>query len=543
MKNETFAKNRSRGAPARREILTFVMSLGLAFCPLTLPAQSVTIAWTPNPSNTVVDVAGYMLYYGYNGTSFPNHVNAGTNTSVTVNNLPPGTMVYFEVETYNSATISPPSTPIEYFVTNSPNPVTNIVSAEGPPTVLVSNGTFTVGIVGQGTLSPHRNAQAYQTGGTYTLTATAARGSVFANWVSNGIVAAATPRYTFLVEPNMVLQANFITNPFIPAVGTYHGLFCVTNDATEENSGSFIATVTSSGAFSARLHLGARTYAYSEKFSVAGLALQSIPRPGLSPITVQLQLDLSNGPMTGTISDGSWTADLVADPAVYSRAHPAPQAGKYTLLLPGSTNAAGQPGGNGFGAVTVNDSGTVTFSGTLGDGTPVTSTSVVSSQGLWPFYASLYGGNGSILGWFSLTNNSTNNLSGQAGWFKLPQTTAKLYPGGFTSSIEVIGSVYQYTNGLPVLGATADQLSLTSGNLPQSITNQVVLGPNNEATATTTNKLTFKTASGLFKGSVINPETGQPISVNGIVLQDQNVGAGFFLGATESGSVLLSPMQ
>ena len=346
------------------------------------------------------------------------------------------------------------------------------------------------------------------------------------------MVVATTPNYTFFAESNEVLQANFTPNPFLPAVGTYHGLFYVTNSPAEESSGSFTATVTGAGAYSARLRLGTGSYSCSGHFSLAGAALKSIPRPGLSPITVQLQLDLTNGPMTGAISDGTWTADLVADPAVYSKANPAPQAGKYTLLLPGGTNASTQPDGNGFGAVTVNDLGNVTFSGILGDGTPVTSSSVVSSQGSWPLYISVYGGKGSIIGWLSFTNNGIN---GQADWFKLPQTTARFYPGGFTNSIEVIGSTYSYTNNLPILGFTNGQLLLTNGNLPQSITNQV------ETTDSGTNKLTFRTSSGLFKGSVMNPETGQPISVSGIVLQNQNVGAGFFLGTNESGSVILSP--
>ena len=76
----------------------------------------------------------------------------------------------------------------------------------------------------------------------------------------------------------------------------------------------------------------------------------------------------------------------------------------------------------------------------------------------------------------------------------------------------------------------------------------VGLGPEMEATdQSATNqsaiKLTFKTSSGMFKSSVMNSETGKPIAVNGIVLQNQNFGAGFFLGTTESGSVLLSPTQ
>ena len=304
--------------------------------------------------------------------------------------------------------------------------------------------------------------------------------------------------------------------------------------------------MTSAGAFSAKLRLGAASHSFSGAFSVTGAASKSIPRTGLSPITVELQLGLTNGPLTGAISDGTWTADLVADVAVYSKANPAPQAGKYTLLIPGSENASVLPGGNGFGAVTVSDSGTVTFSGILGDGTPVTSTSIISSEGQWPFYVSLYGGKGSILGWLTFTNEGV--ISGQTGWFKQPQATAKLYPGGFTNSAEVIGSAYQYTNGLPVLGFTEGQLSLTNGDLAQSITNQIALGPEAQATEQSADKqsagkLTFKTSSGLFKGSVLNPETGKPIAVNGVVLQNQNFGAGCFLGTTETGSVLLSPTQ
>jgi hypothetical protein len=156
-------------------------------------------------------------------------------------------------------------------------------------------------------------------------------------------------------------------------------------------------------------------------------------------------------------------------------------------------------------------------------------------------YVSLYGGKGSILGWLSFTNDGA--ISGQTGWFKLPQAAAKLYPGGFTNSAEVIGSAYQYTNGLPLLGFTEGQLSLTNGDLAQSITNQVALGPDASAADPSAVKLAFNDASGLFKGSVTNPATGKPIVFNGAVLQNQNFGAGYFPSATETGSILLTPTQ
>jgi hypothetical protein len=195
----------------------------------------------------------------------------------------------------------------------------------------------------------------------------------------------------------------------------------------------------------------------------------------------------------------------------------------------------------GFGAATIKASGLVSFSGSLGDGTPFTSSSTMSGQGQWPFYVSLYGGKGSILGWLSITNN--DDVGGEISWFKLPQQSSKLYPGGFTNSTEAVGSSYHYTNGLPVLGFTEGSLSLIDGDLPQSITYQVGLGPQILAVEPGAAKLTCTTSSGLFKGSVMNPATGKLISVNGIVLQNQNLAAGYFLGTNQSGSVVISPAQ
>jgi hypothetical protein len=84
---------------------------------------------------------------------------------------------------------------------------------------------------------------------------------------------------------------------------------------------------------------------------------------------------------------------------------------------------------------------------------------------------------------------------------------------------------------------------LTNGNFQQSITNQIALVPEKQQTDQNGATLTFNTSSGLFKGSVMNPETGEPIAVHGAILQNQNMGAGFFLGTNESGSVILSPAQ
>jgi hypothetical protein len=198
-----------------------------------------------------------------------------------------------------------------------------------------------------------------------------------------------------------------VNNLAVPAAGTYRGLFYVTGDAAEDSSGAITATITGTGAFSATLQLGAQSCPFSGSLSPAGAALNSITPTNSNPLTVQLQLDLTNGPLTGTVSDGTWTATLLAEAAIYSNTNPAPQAGNYTLLLPSAEDASVQAGGNGSGTVAVSDSGDVTFLGILGDGTPVTCTGTVCSQGLWPFYLPLSGGNSCILGWLSFTNTAS----------------------------------------------------------------------------------------------------------------------------------------
>ena len=155
---------------------------------------------------------------------------------------------------------------------------------------------------------------------------------------------------------------------------------------------------------------------------------------------MQLQLDFANSQILGTIANGTWSANLVAERGVYSATNPAPETGRYTMVIPGATNSSG-PVGNGYAIVTVSAAGQVALSGVLGDGTPVSTATIVGTGGLWPLYIPLPGGQGSIFGWLSFANGG--NINGSIAWFKLPQPRNKYYPGGFAMQCEVIGSAYQ----------------------------------------------------------------------------------------------------
>jgi hypothetical protein len=403
--------------------------------------------------------------------------------------------------------------------------------------------TFTYAIVspltlatnGNGTFSPNLNNKLLDVGVTYTVTAMPAPGWIFVDWTRD--MNSDKPKLTFLMQTNMMLTAKFIPNPFIPIVGVYQGLFSDTNVA-QQSSGFFSSSLTRGGLLTGKLRPGTNRYSFSAQLNPYGAWSNTLASRGLAPLSVQLQLDLTNATLSGQISNGVWTAQLLANRAVYSQAHHAPQAGKYTLLIPGAEESEEQPGGDGFGTVTVGPAGGITFGASLPDGTKVSQSTFVSAQGQWPLYSPPSSVKGSLFGWLTFTNLATNDIDGLVSWIKLPQSSAKFYPAGFTNQTGVIASKYVFTNKVPVLSFSTGQVWLANGNLAASFTNQVLLSTNNKVSVTGTNKLslTLLTGSGLFTGSA-TPPAGKPISIGGVVLEKQNFGAGFFLGTNQSGRI------
>jgi Divergent InlB B-repeat domain/Bacterial Ig domain len=398
---------------------------------------------------------------------------------------------------------------------------------------------LTVIIDGSGAVSPALSGRLLEVGARYTLKAKPGAGYIFASWTHD--LASENSTLGFTMQSNLVLQANFIPNPFISVAGNYQGLFYDTNGITHPASGFFSAKVTGSGSFSAKILVAGKSYSRSGKFSAMGVYSNSIPRKGLSPLSIQLQLDLAGGNViTGQLSDGSWMAQVTANRAMYSKLNPAPQAGRYTWMLPNSTS---EPGGNSFGVVTVSASGSITFAATMGDGAKASQSALLSGSGQWPLYVSLYGGQGSILSWVTFTNFPGYNLFGPMNWIRLTQLGSAFYPAGFTNAIDSFGSTYKFTNGIPVLNFTTGQVFLANGNISQGFSNQVALSAASKVTNLSSNSLslTIKTSSGLFKGSVVNPATGKAIPFSGVIVQSQNAGNGFFRGTNETGMVIFGP--
>jgi hypothetical protein len=253
--------------------------------------------------------------------------------------------------------------------------------------------------------------------------------------------------------------------------------------------------------------------------------------------------------VTGVVSDGNWTAPLLGDRAVFDPTNnPAPWSGRYTLVIPGTPGAADSPEGDGDGTVLINRAGGLSFSGVLADNTRLAQIAVISKDGHWPLYASLYAGKGSLLGWVNFdTNQPTDDLWGPVSWIKPLVVSNRFYPGGFTVVPDLTGSRYLAptpTNSR-VLALTNALVVFTGGGLAESVTNAISLSVANKVTNAGPNFLAlgFNVSTGLFAGKWVLNGSKTTNRISGVVLQKANVAAGFFLGTNnQSGRVVLQPL-
>ncbi len=347
-------------------------------------------------------------------------------------------------------------------------------------------------------------------------------GSLFSNWMSGPSPANLTnvlsesPVLDFIMSSNLVLLANFGPNPFSNVAGAYNGLFPTNyTQVTESDSGFITATLTAArGAFSARMRLDGGSYPFSGSFSLTGNALATIKRSGKTPVTVSLHLNLTNPPdnlLSGYVSNADWFSDIYGERALFNpRTDKATAyAGKYTMLIPPGPGAPdASPGGYGAATFTNNPAGTAALAGHLGDGAAISQSVPISQDGNIPVYVPLYSGKGSLWGWLTFSNISTNTppqtLSGDVSWIKTPNRAKPLYTNGFTVQTNVLASVYEPTN-TGILPPT--NYTLTISNASQGIqlvySNITVIDgkfTNSAAAGNPTNKLsiTFTPATGVM---------------------------------------------
>jgi RHS repeat-associated protein len=413
--------------------------------------------------------------------------------------------------------------------------------------IYVVSDRLLVQATGPCTLSPNYSNAVLEIGKSYSMTATAGKGFVLSNWVvtvsNNLVIVTNTPRLTFIMQSNLVLQANIIPNPFIPLAGSYYGLvYDLANGIQQQSAGFFSGTLLTAGSLSGKLQMGGRSDSFTGQFDVGGRLRKTVTRTGSTPLGLDLQLT-NNGTLSGTVSNVAWTSRLDAYRAVFNAVtNPCPYAGRYTLAIPGEEGQPGYPEGSGCGLVTVDKGGVAVLSGWLAEGTAMSQSVPVSQEGDWPLYVSLYSGKGLLMAWlrFTLPAGLTNTA---ANWIKPANSASTYYRGGFTNEFAATGSAYMYVNTNRVLALTNGVMVFSGGNLAAPVTNELLLTATNRFFNLSTNPMgvTVNVTNGYLSGWFKVPGAGKTNQFKGVLLQEQNRGDGYFLGTNQSGRVLLGP--
>jgi hypothetical protein len=402
----------------------------------------------------------------------------------------------------------------------------------------------------------------------YGVKAVPGAGQLFAGW--SGSISATSNPLSFIMQSNMVLQANFVPNPFPALTGDYNGLFYPTNLlgdaagwANATNSGFFALKLMTNGSFSGNLALEGKIVPFSGALDLSLQGQVTVSQLGRTPLTINLELDPVAGNISGSVERGEqFTSFLLARPA--STGNSNPYAGAYTLLVEGCDDGGAcflgpdglpisptdLPEGDSPATVKVSQTGTIQMSGSLSDGTPISQSTAVSPDGYWPLYVmygSPYGGQGLLIGWLNFVN-----YGGVAMilWEKSPSVpTGGYFPDGFSS--ERVALVRPYIAPPPGQNAvnwTNGTVLISSGDLPAGVSSQVLL-VNNQFSMTDGNitnlTITITPANGLFQGTFVHPLTGRTTSFKGAVMQTPspfyyvNSGGGWFLGTNAGGNIRL----
>jgi phospholipase/lecithinase/hemolysin len=415
-----------------------------------------------------------------------------------------------------------------------------------------ASSDLTVQIQGEGSVSPNYNGKLLHIGKSYSATAVPAANYLFSSWTATGSGGSATSTSNplrFVMGSGMLLTANFVTNNFLKAAGSYNGLFSVgATDVTEDTAGQLRNfRVSPRGVFSGLLLIGGRGYSLSGRFNADGTASVNIPRPRpAGPLLLQLALnwDVTPCQLSGSVSGtngGSWSADLTAELAGNEL-----PSGAFTMLLP-PPSAESSPGPTGYGyAAIANHNGAVTLSGALADGTVFSQSVAVSTTGDVPVCVNLYSRAGLLLGWLNLANDTPG---GSLVWIKPDTRISGADSPGFTSSVQVLLSPWtKPAPGQAAIPLSDGQLDISGpGGLAPQLSFSVEVNTKNQLI-----KLPDGSPTNSLAGS-INPNTGvwtiafgngtgrATTHGRGVFLQNTANAGGFFVGSTGAGSITLAP--
>lgn len=321
--------------------------------------------------------------------------------------------------------------------------------------------------------------------------------------------------------------------------------------------GSFTLSLAKGGIYSGALNLGSRldskAKGSTEKIALVG----AFDKDGTSRISVarndgrQLHLDLSlertatgAAYVEGTLQDLEGHSVLLKANAPFFTSGQLPAThyvGRYhTALTPamGIGPGAVPPAGGGYLAGVASADGKINFTGKAGDGSTLTASVNLGSDGEVLLHFPLYAGKGGLTGRFFVDDRKFNPenpapvFSDLLVWRSPPST---FYPAGFTH--QVLETTFAYVPkaaALPPFGGVAldsveariyggnfsaiglkSRLSFTTAGL-----GVLLGGPALPGTVIESLKIKLDRKTGLFTGTFIPPGSNKPVPIQGLILSD-----------------------
>lgn len=382
-------------------------------------------------------------------------------------------------------------------------------------------------------------------------------------------------------------------DPFPALAGKYAGLSLASGATAPSHSSSGLVSiqVLPSGSFSGKLTVDGLALSFNgfigtggtARFGATGASRVRVERPNKPGFEISFVLDLGAGAgvkrINGTVTEYRrstvvGTSSFVAERAGFSKSSSVPgqylaNKGAYTLVLPAQPQspeftAHDYPQGDGVGSATVKADGTVSFAGTLADGTKFTASSLLWGDLRLPLYTELYGKAGSLGGIIAFNDSlPASDFKGEGLFWFRPFQNVQHYPYGWPEGLAavVLGAKYAVgsTSSLGVLPAADANLGnavleFTDGLLADDVTKAVNLDARDKAVnapvADKSFSLSVSQSTGLFGGKFTHSDGTQP-AFSGVVFQKgpQRGGYGHFLSTTpkvrdgsgEAGAVTLSP--
>ncbi|MCX6856937.1 MAG: hypothetical protein NTV80_18760 [Verrucomicrobia bacterium] len=347
-------------------------------------------------------------------------------------------------------------------------------------------------------------------------------------------------------------------------IGTSIGL--IDREETVNNffGGRMQFTFASTGVFSGSYIVGGTTQSFTGQITAATATTATASATffsGINSVTISMTYDSMRtgasgmgsitvtvpspmGPLPATANFKTWTRHLA----------PAPYAGRYHFAIMQPSGAAGDlslPQGAGYGIATVTPAGVTTFTGKLGDGSALTGSSVINTDGTTIAYSVINKDRGSFmaipkiaLGIAPSYASSTVEDFTDASWGRLQSLlpTREYADGWFPSALEISGGKYiapasgQIVMDLPDVQFTANaDISFTQAGIDSGSTVGTVVEIEANGSAYAYNSFQYPTdyftklkitpATGVFSGTLdlsgsVNDISikRSPISYDGLII-------------------------